>query len=293
MLKPRRGSSKRISRSKIDATDPNEVVALARVSTDHQQNSIENQQTVLSRFAESKGLNHKIFCDEGVSASTTKFLKRPAVRKMMAYIKKHNIKTILMVRPNRAFRDSLDYEVTINELQNQGIYFRFTEMDIDLSTPQGEMVFAFSVQVAKMETKTRQQSQLQIVEMYREQRISRNGKAPYGWITMDHATERTKSGKPMKVLVPDEEKQQHLKMIKSWRDDQLISMPKIADKLNAMGIPSPMAGKQVKRFIKDSSGVKTSQFKMLDCNPQWSTRGVITVYEHMDIATQEELELTG
>ncbi len=287
MLQPRKGSAKRKSTRIIKNANPNQVVALVRVSTDHQKNSVENQQTQLPRFAKSRGLELMgVFTDSNVSASSTGFLKRPAVKEMMKFIKKNNVKTILMERVDRSFRDATDYAITHKFLKDQGIFFRFMEPDIDLSTPTGEMIFSFLVQFAQMETQTRQQRQLSIVNMYREKRISRNGRAPYGWTTKPDPHKTTKSGKPLKMLVPDTFQQSILRMILDLRDNHDMSFPKILEILNESNIPSPMAGQKIKRYIKDANGEKTILFNLINCDTSWKIRGLISVFDHMDIDDQ-------
>lgn len=283
MLQPRKGSSRRLKRTPITPENPNLCVALARVSTDRQQNSVENQQIQLRRHAKSKGLTiAKTFIDENISAVSTKFLERPGVKKMLRYMKRHHITTILMQRPDRGFRKLLDLAITLTELDRNGIHFRFIEPDLDLSTPAGKMLLHLMVQFAEMESTIRQQRQLEIIALTRSKRIARSQHPPYGWRTRPHPTEKYKtSGRPKLILIPDPVQQAHLREIIRLREQQKLSFNDIADTLNHRNIPSPGHGKTY-----------TRNGKQIPCSGIWSTRGVRSVYEHRDPATEQELANT-
>lgn len=278
-LRPRTDRLRRKSSTKVKRVDPLQVVELTRVSTDRQQNSVEIQNDQLHAFAKSRGLTIMAsFADENVSAVSTSFMERPGVKKMLRYMVKNNIRTILMQRPDRSFRKVYDFAISMMQLDKMGIYFRFIEPDIDLSTPVGKLIFQLLVQFAEMESSIRQQRQLATTDLFRKKRIARNGRAPYGWDMYEHPTEKYKNGNPKKILKPNLDQQAILQTIVSMRDEHECSFNEIMDKLNKDQTPSPMAGKTIRRNGKE-----------IECDKHWKIRSVMSVYAHADLATMEEI----
>lgn len=84
-----------------------------------------------------------VFEDEGFSGGN---LKRPAFQKMMADIRKHKFKAIVVYRLDRISRNISDFTGLIDELTKRGVSFVSIREQFDTSTPMGRaMMFIISV----------------------------------------------------------------------------------------------------------------------------------------------------
>ena len=84
-----------------------------------------------------------VFEDEGFSGGN---LKRPAFQKMMADIRKHKFKAIVVYRLDRISRNISDFTGLIDELTKLGVSFVSIREQFDTSTPMGRaMMFIISV----------------------------------------------------------------------------------------------------------------------------------------------------
>ena len=202
---PRKGSLTRRNRSTQTLTQDNRVVLYVRASTPEQVNSLDAQQSAAARFAERHELAiDAIFIDSGVSAVSCALRDRPQAAAMLRHCKLHSIRTILVLRVDRAFRSTLDFSQTLAWARNQSITFRFIDPDIDLGTPIGEMFIQIQVALAQMECGIRSARVDEGLDSLRSHRLSRNGKrAPYGWhaIPCTDGT-RTRLGSPQFQHLP-------------------------------------------------------------------------------------------
>ena len=111
---PRKGSLTRRNRSSQTLTQDNRVVLYVRASTPEQVNSLDAQQSAAARFAERHELAiDAIFIDSGVSAVSCALRDRPQAAAMLRHCKLHSIRTILVLRVDRAFRSTLDFSQTL------------------------------------------------------------------------------------------------------------------------------------------------------------------------------------
>ncbi len=118
------------------------TIAYYRISTADQ--TIENQRRTLEG---TYSIDHE-FIDDGVSG-TVKTGNREGFSSMMDYIRKGD--TLVTVAIDRLGRDAIDVQQTIATLKDRGVNIIITEMNVDLSTPAGELLVTIMSKVAEME----------------------------------------------------------------------------------------------------------------------------------------------
>ena len=291
---PRSGSILR--RKNTTAAFTTGIVAVyARASTDQQENSIHGQLEAATSYAAANQLTfHEdlIIKDLGTSAVKTPFLQRPAVVKMLRSCKKLGVNQILIHKPDRAFRNTLDLCQTLIHLSEQGIYIRLITPDIDLSKPIGRLIIQLLTAVAEMEISTKSERVDAAYDSLRHRRISRNGSAEnstnpnirpsYGWITHATPTGTSAKGKPIYAQTPEPNEQAVLRFITNVYQQgkgQHGILAAISRRLNSMGVPSPSAGKTL---IKKGGVPYTA-------SSEWNIQKVTSVIEHAVLATEDEL----
>lgn len=280
---PRKGSLTRKNRENQSLTKDNRVFLYIRASTPEQVNSLDAQAAAAARFAE----RHELLIDgtetdAGVSAIKHGFRDRPGAQRMFRLMKARGIRTIIVLRVDRAFRSSLDFSQTLAWCRDEGFTFRFIDPDIDLGTPIGEMFIQIQVALAQMECDIRSSRVDGALDSLRDHRLSRNGaQAPYGWHAVpceDHA--RTRKGGQQYRHLPIPAEQAVLRHLQElWEVHQGHGgLTRIAAILNALAIPTKMAGKPMTKH-----GVTTL------CSGTWQPATVKSVLEHAVSATDAEL----
>lgn len=272
------------------------IVALyARASTDQQENSIHGQIEAANSYASANNLTvhpDLVVKDLGTSAVKTPFLQRPAVIKLLRDCIKKGINQILIHKPDRAFRNTLDLCQTLITLSEQGIYIRLITPDIDLSKPIGRLIIQLLTAVAEMEISTKSERVDAAYESLRTRRISRNGSAEnstnpnirpsYGWITHSTPSGTSAKGKPIYVQTPDINQQvilRHILDLHQQSHGQHGILTAIANRLNELGVPSPSAGKTL---------IKKGGIPYI-AGREWNPAKVTSVIEHAVLATEDEL----
>ena len=85
----------------------------------------------------------EVFEDEGFSGGS---LKRPAFQRMMAQVRSHKFKAIVVYRMDRISRNISDFTGLIDELTKLDVSFVSIREQFDTSTPMGRaMMFIISV----------------------------------------------------------------------------------------------------------------------------------------------------
>lgn len=129
------------------------VAIYLRVSTEEQKKeglSIVAQKDKLYNYCKFKDWNVVMeYIDEGVSAGSIK--KRPQFLQMIKDAKLKKFSTILIVKFDRAFRNTRDAIVTFEELYEEGIDFVSIAEDIDTTTPMGKFFFIIISAFAELE----------------------------------------------------------------------------------------------------------------------------------------------
>lgn len=280
---PRKGSLTRKNREAQSLTKDNRVFLYIRASTPEQVNSLDVQAAAAARFAE----RHELLIDgtetdAGVSAIKHGFRDRPGAQRMFRTMKSRGIRTILVLRVDRAFRSSLDFAQTLAWCRDEGFTFRFIDPDIDLGTPMGEMFIQIQVALAQMECDIRSARVDGALDSLRDHRLSRNGAAaPYGWQAVpcaDGTKTRQKNDQFRHLPIPAE--QAILRHIQELWEIHAGhgGLTRIAAILNHLGIPTKMAGQPMTKH-----GITTL------CSGVWQPATVKSVLEHAVPATDAEL----
>ena len=117
------------------------VVTYLRVSTSEQVLSglgIDAQRATVTAYAERKGL--KIvgeYCDEGISAKSLK--GRPAALAALGAVRTGEAAGLLVAKMDRLSRSVVDGAGLMEQAGREGWALHFADLDIDTSTPAGEM----------------------------------------------------------------------------------------------------------------------------------------------------------
>lgn len=280
---PRKGSLTRRNRETQTLTADNRVVLYVRASTPEQVNSLDAQQSAAARFADRHELLiDATFIDSGVSAIKSALRDRPQAAAMLRHCKARGIRTILVLRVDRAFRSTLDFSQTLAWARGQGITFRFIDPDIDLGTPIGEMFIQIQVALAQMECGIRSARVDEGLDSLRDHRLSRNGSAaPYGWraVPCDDGT-HTRKGRPQFRHLPIPAEQAILRHLQAlWETHKGHgALSRIAAILNSQAIPTKLAGQTMTKHGKSHT-----------CTGLWHPATVKSVLEHAILATAAEL----
>jgi DNA invertase Pin-like site-specific DNA recombinase len=270
----------------------NTCVLYVRASTPDQVNSLDAQKQRATAFCQLKGLViQETFVDAGVSAVKNGIRERPEAKRMFAYIKKHSIATILVLRLDRAFRSSLDFSRTTTEGLTEGFHFRFIDPDIDYGTPMGRMFAGMEALRAEMECETREQRVDDAYNSLRDKRVTRSNKAGYGWTLGPDSGRTSKSGRPLSTQLPipaEHAVLRHIKDIWERNHGSHGQLTAIAEMLNARGIPTKLpAGTPMKRTIGKKSQ-NPRQVTILTTG-KWTATNVKSVLAHCVLATDAEL----
>jgi hypothetical protein len=210
---------------------------------------------------------------------------------MFAYIKKHGIATILVLRLDRAFRSSLDFSRTTTEGLEQGFHFRFIEPDIDYGTPMGRMFAGMEALRAEMEGELRNQRVNDAYDSLRENRIARSNNPGYGWKLGPLSGSISRSSrKPLHTLLPIPAEQAILRHIKARYDATPGHgiLTAIADELNNAGVPTKIpVGTTFQRTYH--KGTPRQVTRTIVTDGIWKHITVKSVLAHAVLATDAEL----
>ncbi len=280
---PRKNSIIKRNRAVHQDNTDTRVFFYARASTDGQKNSTAAQEQQAKPFAAARSIFiDTIVADEDSSAVKTNFLDRPKVRAMLSRMKQRSIRTILILRPDRIFRSTLDYAVSLKWLTENGYNLRFIDPDLDLDSPIGKMMVQIQVAFAEMECAIKTKRVDEALESMRDRRIARGNNPSYGWELTDEIAGTSHAEKPLYRLTPIQSEQTILRhIIHLWdtTEKKHGALSRIARDLNAMNIPTKMAGQTIIRHGT------THQ-----CSGNWTAAAVKSVIEHAVIASPDELE---
>ena len=117
------------------------VIVYLRVSTTEQALSglgLEAQRATVAAYAERKGLTivHE-YCDEGISAKSLN--GRPGALAAIKAVRNGRAEGLLVAKLDRLSRSVLDGAGLMEQAGREGWVLHFADLDIDTSTPAGEM----------------------------------------------------------------------------------------------------------------------------------------------------------
>jgi DNA invertase Pin-like site-specific DNA recombinase len=117
------------------------VVTYLRVSTSEQALSglgLEAQRATIAAYAERKGLTIVgEYCDEGISAKSLK--SRPAAPAALEAVRAGSAAGLLVAKMDRLSRSVVDGAGLMERAAREGWALHFADLDLDTSTPAGEM----------------------------------------------------------------------------------------------------------------------------------------------------------
>lgn len=203
------GPKSLVKRAKYIPDGCRPLLAYVRVSTSDQADhgySLEDQEREIYKKAKQKGYYPKaIYIDKGL---TGKDMKRLAVNKMMEEVKE---KETVMVKAISRFMRNFALSVSAaEELRKRNVGFVTLEMDIDLESAAGRMIFNVISSVAQMEAEQTSERTKSSIQYLKEQGRYRT-KPGYGYRLNPSYAE----GEP--VLLVNEEEQKIIKQIKILR----------------------------------------------------------------------------
>lgn len=126
------------------------AAAYCRVSTLLGQ-TVDNQLVPIREICSARGFDlssEREYCDEGISGVRE---KRPELDRLLRDAKAGKFKVLLVASLDRLGRNVRHLLTLMQELNAVGVKFISLRESIDLSTPQGEMVFVVLAAVAQLE----------------------------------------------------------------------------------------------------------------------------------------------
>jgi len=128
---------------------PRKAALYLRVSTEEQAErgaSIEAQEEFLREWAAKEGFEvYKVYKDEGYSGSN---MNRPSLQEMINDARKKKFQVVLCYHNDRLSRDTRDALTIVQDLLKHDVRVRFSNLDIDITTPEGEMMFTLQAAFA-------------------------------------------------------------------------------------------------------------------------------------------------
>lgn len=151
----------------------------ARVSTDAQDNSLENQEQRIREFADKEGVRLAgVFVDEDVSGSIPLRL-RPQGKILWDALDPGD--TVVFCKVDRVFRSVLDAAETVKTWEERQVRCVILDLGIDLATPAGRMFFHQLASFAEFERAMIGQRTREIAAYLKKQGRPYGTSRPFGW----------------------------------------------------------------------------------------------------------------
>lgn len=157
----------------VEPSETKRVFGYCRVSTPDQAKglSLDAQQRQLESYYEYLKVAHPgiqectTLRDEGQSAYKLPFFQRDAGRRLRGILRAGDI--LVIAKTDRGFRNSSDFQQSLQILRNRGVILIFLDIGVDLSTPVGRLMASIMVAVAEFESSRRSE---RLLERNREAR---------------------------------------------------------------------------------------------------------------------------
>jgi DNA invertase Pin-like site-specific DNA recombinase len=158
----------------------------ARVSTDKQEDSADDQARRLREYAERTGAEFGgVFVDEDQSASKIPFSRRKQGRILWDLLRPGD--SVVFTKSDRAFRSVLDAVTTVARWKSLGIGAVFLDTGIDITTPAGELFFNQMSAFAQFESQMIGQRQRDSIAYRKRAGRPYGTLRPFGWVARDKA----------------------------------------------------------------------------------------------------------
>jgi len=163
-----------------------------RISLDTEESgSIANQRRLIRAAVESRGGDPDAvvwFTDETVSGSKVRFAERPDGGRLLRELRPGDRVTITKVdRAGRNTRDLLDLHDRIGAA---GASVAFLDLNVDTSTPTGELVFTVMAALARWEARNIGARRVDALEGFAAEGRHAVGKAPFGFLSVPNPNGR-------------------------------------------------------------------------------------------------------
>lgn len=221
----------------------------ARVSTDKQDSSVDQQIKELQDFWARLGLDGyevEYLIDENVSGGTELF-DRPQGSKLKD-LEADSI--VIAYKKERLFRNTINALQIVYKWLDDGVTVYFIENGVEplnLSNPNSKFIFTILCAKDELEKDTTA-LRTKLNMKFRKENGKTYSSAPYGY---DNLGERGSNGKIVNgKLIPNEKEQQVIARIKKYRES-IISLNTIAHLLNEDKIPSKKGGKWSAKTVAD------------------------------------------
>jgi len=228
------------------------AILYRRVSTDHQDNSMEMQEHLNTEYCQRLDLAMLEYQDPDVSGSIW-FNERTGGNALLVRLQFGDVKHLVTAKQDRLGRDTLDTIATIRMIWDLGITPHFpAEGGAFPRTPQNELLFEIKASVAQYERNLiRDRTRAVMRHKFNQGQLT--GNVPYGFDclytfangqTLLSARALPASqlpGTPVgKKLVDNAAEQRVIRLMRAWRDAGW-KLEQIADELNRRGIPTKIA----------------------------------------------------
>jgi DNA invertase Pin-like site-specific DNA recombinase len=196
-----------------------------RVSTDHQENSAENQRQLFEGLAAAGNEDFHVLIDDNVPGSTP-LSERPCGKKLWDGMREGD--TVVVMKLDRGWRSMEDAVRSLNVMRRLGVRLRILDFPVDVSTDEGELMFIQFAGWAQYDNRLRGR-RVRDVNSYRRRNGLPVGRVrPFGWL---------RSGDTFKPLMAEREIADRMHAMR----EQGMSYEKIGWKLAAEGVKRPTA----------------------------------------------------
>jgi DNA invertase Pin-like site-specific DNA recombinase len=218
-------------------TDHNHAVAYIRVSTQEQvKDGFSLYAQERNMFEEAKKRNlflKRIYIDKGISGGSTE--KRAGLAKMRDDLVEGD--WVLSCYISRVSRKTKDLLTIVDEIKEKGCHFIVREMDVDFTSPQGQMILALMGSHAQFE-RDQTSERVKTVITHLKKTGQFRSKPYFGWkMNSDRSPEAS-------IHIRDEEEMKTIKRIRQIRNKfPDLGKTAFARKLNDLKVPPPRGAK--------------------------------------------------
>lgn len=226
---------------------------------------------------ETHGGAYRVFQDKGYSGKNT---DRPQFQEMIEYIRKNEVKRVIVYKLDRISRSILDFANMMEDFQQHGVEFVSCTEKFDTSTPMGRAMLNICIVFAQLERET---IQMRVTDAYASRSkygFFMGGKVPFGYELIPHTINGKKTSRYS--IVPAEA--EAIRFIFESYAETTTSLSDIALRLNDDGIKTKRGyswdGSMVAAIIKNPAYVKAD----LDVYEFFKDQGTVIINEAHDFA---------
>jgi DNA invertase Pin-like site-specific DNA recombinase len=237
-----------------------------RVSTDRQDLSVDAQENFIRTYAEHKGLPAPQIETDADWSGRVELAGRPGGKALLTAIEQecatHEVH-LIVPKLTRFGRNTVDVSLNAERLNRWGVTLHFLDLNVDTRTPMGRAFMQIAAVFAELEvafTTERIRDALNVKK-------SRNevcGQPCFGWDAVPNG-KTTRTGVAIRVHVDNPVEQAWLLKMKHWREVEGLSYKRIADRLNAAGVPTKQSGALITQRGSIKAGLPSQKF----CAGKW------------------------